>query len=390
MPADSHLRAARKWKKYSRFVRALDLIAGEPHNHGAEIFMRTRVNSNEYEQAMALKRKMLSLCEGYALEDLLPGEVLSTSCGECYHLHTTHELPFTFKKFTLEHATSEVLSNLKLLYGIGTATERKLKRRGYRTLKDLCRHTRWRAQATEFLNIFSRRETLEVQEWLGRWLPLSHPHALSISAFHKPEEFIIFDIESMGLFSRPIILIGVGRLHIHSSAIGEFKGSMLIDQYLVRDLPDEAGALTAFLDHLGGDDEPRGHYAFLSFNGRAYDMNHLRERMAFYGLAHPWTIAKMNKPHFDLLHFARRAWRTSLPDCRLSTLEKYILGLDQREEDIPSELVPEFYETYLSTKNVGPLIPIVEHNRYDLIAIAGVYTKLCELWEHAYTDAYTD
>ncbi|HID94242.1 MAG TPA: exonuclease, partial [bacterium (Candidatus Stahlbacteria)] len=44
----------------------------------------------------------------------------------------------------------------------------------------------------------------------------------------------------------------------------------------------------------------------------------------------------------------------------------------------PAALVPDFYATYLRTKNVGPLIAIIEHNRDDLITLASVFSKLCE------------
>ena len=42
-----------------------------------------------------------------------------------------------------------------------------------------------------------------------------------------------------------------------------------------------------------------------------------------------------------------------LSDCRLDTVEKYI-GI-KRDINIPGALVPHFYDTYLRTKNVGPL-----------------------------------
>jgi hypothetical protein len=84
----------------------------------------------------------------------------------------------------------------------------------------------------------------------------------------------------------------------------------------------------------------------------------------------------LQRAHFDVLHFARRKWRYETPDCRLHTLQEFLLGA--READIPSALVPEFYETYLRTHNVGPLLAIVEHNRQDLIGLAHIFSKVCE------------
>jgi uncharacterized protein YprB with RNaseH-like and TPR domain len=39
-------------------------------------------------------------------------------------------------------------------------------------------------------------------------------------------------------------------------------------------------------------------------------------------------------------------------------------------------MVPEFYETYLRSGNCGPLVPIVEHNRQDVISTARLFFHL--------------
>ncbi len=49
-----------------------------------------------------------------------------------------------------------------------------------------------------------------------------------------------------------------------------------------------------------------------------------------------------------------------------------------RINDVPSSLVPEFYKTYLQTGNIGPLIPIVEHNQQDIITLALILSQLYE------------
>ena len=41
----------------------------------------------------------------------------------------------------------------------------------------------------------------------------------------------------------------------------------------------------------------------------------------------------------------------------------------KREINIPGALVPHFYDTYLRTKNPGPLVAIVEHNKQDLLTL---------------------
>jgi uncharacterized protein YprB with RNaseH-like and TPR domain len=74
-----------------------------------------------------------------------------------------------------------------------------------------------------------------------------------------------------------------------------------------------------------------------------------------------------------------------LPNCKLTTIEKHLFGIE-REDDIPSGLVPEFYKIYTKTNNIGPLIPIIEHNRQDIITLAKIFSKLHEEWENKQFD----
>jgi len=217
----------------------------------------------------------------------------------------------------------------------------------------------WRDSANEFLRMVDGKEVEPLQSWFNRRLPKSHPLAHYLASFCRDEDFAVIDIETMGLFGRPIILLGVAKPN---------KGSMCINQFLLRDISDEASALWELITHLNKNS------AFITFNGRAFDIPYIRERLAYYGIK-----ASLNNPHFDALFFTRRAWRNRLPNCRLETLEKYF-GV-QREIDIPSALIPEFYESYLRTRNVGPLVAIVEHNKQDLITLANIFSKLYDEWD---------
>lgn len=91
-------------------------------------------------------------------------------------------------------------------------------------------------------------------------------------------------------------------------------------------------------------------------------------------------LANLNKLHLlDIRYFASRMWKQQLPNCRLQTLEEHLLNV-QRNDDVPSALVPEFYETYQKTGNIGPLIPIVEHNKQDLVTLAQIFSRLHKEW----------
>lgn len=169
---------------------------------------------------------------------------------------------------------------------------------------------------------------------------------------------LILDIETVGFSSVPIILIGLARIH---------DDNILIDQYLSRSIKEEPAMLTAFVSHLRESD------TIITFNGRRFDVPFIEDRLSYYSIEESLS----NKTHYDALPLSRYAWKAKLPNCKLATLEKYILCIE-REDDVPSRSVPDFYRTYVKHKNAGPLVPIVDHNKQDLITLAKIFSKLRE------------
>ena len=74
---------------------------------------------------------------------------------------------------------------------------------------------------------------------------------------------------------------------------------------------------------------------------------------------------------------ARNLWKDVLPNCKLTTIEEHIFNI-KRDDDVPGAYVPGYYQTYLEKKNIGPLIPIIEHNRNDVISLASFLMKIYE------------
>jgi uncharacterized protein YprB with RNaseH-like and TPR domain len=311
----------------------------------------------EYEQALKLKERLLHDFEGQPLENVIPGHVISNDYGDCYRILDTCD--DQLQQLDLNKSRNVIISDLKLVYGIGPIREHKLNQQGYTTIEDLLHNSRWRLPAKNVMELIDSRDVRSLQQWLWRFLPKSHPLVHYSAGFCNKEDFAFLDIETLGLFGRPIILLGVARP----------KDNVIqISQYLLRDIPEEPSALWEVVLNL---DE---NAVLITFNGRGFDVPCIQERLGYYSLE-----ASFSRLHFDLLHFARRAWRGYLPDCRLDTIERY---LDiHRELDLPSALVPDFYHSYLKTNNVGPLIPIVEHNKQDLITMARLFTKLYEVWD---------
>lgn len=326
-------------------------IANSDQFTSAQFFGEVR---SDYHQVEALKRAWLDRHDGKALDQVLRGTEFVNERGTCYLVETVQRA--SLQTISRLIAKEYLLSDLKLLHGIRGATEVALKRSGYTSIDTLIEHTRFGAQARRFIEIVDALDTAEIIEWIEKRFSKSHLLALHASAFHAPDELLFVDIETLGLLLSPIIVIGFAKL---------VDEAFTVYQYVLRNLNEEPAALTAFFSHI----DQRS--ALVTFNGRIFDVPYLERRLAYYRIP-----GDLQRPHFDVLHFARRRWRGMTPDCRLATLQEYFLGA--REGDIPSAFVPEFYETYLQTQNVGPLLAIVEHNRDDLVALARIFSKVCE------------
>jgi uncharacterized protein YprB with RNaseH-like and TPR domain len=312
--------------------------------------------SSEYDEALKLEKKLIKKYKGKDLEDAIPGKVISNEQGECYTISAS--CTSNFKKATYEESRRIIISDLKVLPGIGPVREQTLRQQGYKTIEDLENHPIWKKQAHEFIKMIDKKEVDSTQKWLWQRLPKSHPLLHYLAGFCQDQDFAIIDIETLGLSERPIILLGIAK---------PYKDKVCTSQFLLRDIPDEPGAIWALVSEL----EPK--LSLITYNGRSFDIPYIKQRLAYYGLDSP-----LDNPHFDLLHFTRRALKPKLSDCRLDTVERY-MGI-KRDINIPGALVPHFYDTYLRTKNVGPLVPIVEHNKQDLLTLGTLFSKLYEEW----------
>jgi hypothetical protein len=298
---------------------------------------------------------LISAHEGMGLDEIFRGSEHETYEGACYCIRSRDRLSLCDQD---RRSLRELFfSDLQLVHGIGAQTEQRLKARGYRTIADLVRHQRFGKAAAETLRVLSAGEAPGIADLVARWHSSSHHRSFLTSGLYPDRDLLFIDLETLGLFSRPIVLFGLAEVQ---------GGSLQITQFLLRGIDEELAALSAVHELLGDE------RVIVSFNGKAFDVPYLLERSAFYG-----RPAGISNPHYDLLHIARKRWRHQVPDCRLGTLEQHLFGV-RRTGDIPGAMVPEFYETYLTTGNPGPLVPIVTHNRQDLVSLARLFALLRE------------
>jgi uncharacterized protein YprB with RNaseH-like and TPR domain len=313
--------------------------------------------NEEYNKSLELEKGLCEKFEGKKLEDSIAGKVVSNDQGECYEISETCSSVFNRKSF--EESRQLIISNLKILYGIGPVWEHRLKQLGYKTIEDLQSHPVWKKSACAFMKTLETKDVSLIQNCLWTRLAKSDPLLHLLAGFcDNDEDFAIIDIETLGLSERPIVLLGLA----HPG-----KDHVCTKQYLLRDIQDEPSAIWSLVSQL------ESHHSMITYNGRSFDIPYIKQRLAYYGLD-----ASLDNPHFDLLHFTRRALRHKLKDCKLDTVETY-LGI-KRDIDIPGALVPQFYDTYLKTKNIGPLVAIVEHNKQDLVSLGTLFSRLFEEW----------
>ncbi len=169
-------------------------------------------------------------------------------------------------------------------------------------------------------------------------------------------DLAFLDIETCGLADEPIFLVGVLRRR------GE---NLHLQRALARDPSAEPALLLFTAEALGRE------ATWVTFNGRSFDGPRLVRRAALHGIDFPAPAE-----HRDLLLEVRRRFRRDLPDCRLGTVERRLLGLERHPGDVPGREVPERYRDFVRTGDPRWIAPVLEHNRRDVAAMAVLWRKL--------------
>jgi uncharacterized protein len=206
---------------------------------------------------------------------------------------------------------------------------------------------------------------------LAAWHERAAAHApmLTAGAPARPP-FVFFDLETTGLSGGAgtyAFLVGCGRF-----AEG---GAFLTRQYVLAAFGDERSMLETVARELARAE------ALVSFNGKSFDAPLLETRYLFHRL--DWAAARL--PHIDVLHPARRFWGGTPREmgndnasCSLVALEHQVLGM-RRVDDLPGFEIPGRYFQFVRSGDARPLAAVLEHNRLDLLSLAGLTARLMHL-----------
>ena len=291
-----------------------------------------------------------------SLWDVMDCKECSTSFGDVLKITKKEKINFNIEDNDFK---SQMNCNLKLLPSIGVKKEQNLKNKGYTTIESLKNHDKYADAASKFINNLDEMSFCEIMDLLdsNRYTKKCRDNVLKSISMTDVENFKFMDIETKGLSNVPIILIGVA----------EIKGNDIVaSQYFLRDYTEEASIIDAYLSHL---DEDSIH---VTFNGKSFDVPFIKNRCIYNRID-----SNLNLPHLDLMYFAKNLWKDQLPNCRLQTIEREIFNI-QREDDVPGQYIPGYYDTYLSQNNIGPVVPIIEHNAQDIISLASFLKKMYE------------
>jgi uncharacterized protein YprB with RNaseH-like and TPR domain len=137
--------------------------------------------------------------------------------------------------------------------------------------------------------------------------------------------------------------------------------ALVLEQLLVRELGEEAPMLHRVRARIAAAS------MLVTFNGKSFDMPLLRTRFVMARMPPP-----PEPPHLDLLHVARRIHgRRIKQGCRLVALEREVLGF-VRSDDVESSDVSACYLHFLRTGDAQALLGVVEHNAWDVVAMAAL------------------
>ncbi len=168
------------------------------------------------------------------------------------------------------------------------------------------------------------------------------------------EDLVFYDTETTGLSG------GAGSVIFLFGASWCEGRDLAVEQLFLADFPGEPDFLLAVRDLLAP------FRAFVSYNGKTFDSHLLKTRFLMNRVA--WEPG----PQVDLLHPARRLWKSVVGDCSLRSMESHVLGFT-RELDVAGEDIPLIWLEFLRSAAPGALPAVFDHNAMDIVSLAGLY-----------------
>src|SRR5207302_11011998 len=125
-------------------------------------------------------------------------------------------------------------------------------------------------------------------------------------------------------------------------------GGLQVEQFFMRDFAEEHSLLQELSRRI------KERPVLVTFNGKSFDWPLLENR---FTMTRSIAVPKL-AAHLDLLHPARALWKLRLGSVRLVELERHVLDAPrlgwQRDNDVSSALIPQFYFDYVRSRPFAP------------------------------------
>ena len=299
------------------------------------------------------------------IEDLFRNHnIVRNSMGQFMEIIWKEE---TFQcDLNLSLSKKKILRNLKTVYYIGETLERQLNRKGVKSLYDLRINLKYNLSAHRVLDLIENKEYRNLCR-------NKNIYDLDVAFCFDMEELLFLDIETLGLYDSPIIIVG----------LGYFKNNNFeIHILFARDLEEEI----AMCEHLKTEILPN-YSCFITYNGKSFDIPYIANRFMYFFDENP-MISEEELPyerfnskfhHIDLYHNCRRKYKGSFDSYTLTDMEEKLIDM-KRENELPSSLVGLCYKKYLEAplRYVGLVKEIIDHNYWDIYSMPLILQKLLE------------
>lgn len=300
---------------------------------------------------------------GSKLEELFKNQrVISNEMGQFLELFWEED--DFLSNLDLLTSKKKILSNLKTVFYIGENIEKKLLRRGVKTLNDLKIYKRYGNSANEIIKLIKTKDyfTLCKNKYI---------YDMDVSFCFKLEDLLFLDIETLGLYDSPIIIVG----------IGFFKNKRYhIREFFARDLEEEI----AICEHLRTKILP-SFKSFITYNGKSFDIPYIANRFLYYFDENPmisdddvpYEKSNTKYHHIDLYHNCRRKFKGMFDKYTLTNMEVKLLNW-KRDNELPSSLVGMCYKRYMDNpqRYIGLIKECIDHNYFDVYSMPLILKQL--------------
>ncbi len=304
--------------------------------------------------------------EGKKLEELFPNHIIiNNDMGEFMKIvWKEEEIP---NDLPLIATKNNLLRNLKTVYYIGEHIEVKLMKRGVRSLYDLKTHIRYKDSANGILKLIENKDYKQL-------CANKYINDIDATFCFDLGDFLFLDIETLGLYDSPMIIIGIGFYNK--------KKKYEIHLLFARDIEEEI----AICEHLRKEILPY-FKCFVTYNGKSFDIPYIANRFLYYFDENP-MISQEDTPyensntkyhHIDLFHNCRRKFKGKFNSYTLTNMEEKLLNW-KRDNELPSSLVGYCYLKYKKNpeRYIGLIRECIEHNYFDVYSLPLILQKLLE------------